>query len=64
MLDYAKTILTKVSFDAQLFEKELMKALRWLMPVEVSELKRWCFAKYGHLYGSLLNKCFVHFQII
>jgi hypothetical protein len=31
MLRYAKEILTKVSFDAQLFEKELRKAIKMLV---------------------------------
>ena len=32
MLKYAKEVLTKVSFDAQLFEKELKKAIKLLVP--------------------------------
>jgi len=31
MLEYVKTILRKVSFDRDLFEKELIKALKTLM---------------------------------
>ena len=58
MLKYTKQILTKVSFDAQLFEKELKKAIKLLMPVEVTELKRWCYEQFGKLYYTLLNRCF------
>ena len=35
MLEYAKTILLKVSFDRALFEKELRKAVRTLAPDEL-----------------------------
>ena len=28
MVDYVKTVLSKVSFDGHLFEKELLKALK------------------------------------
>lgn len=41
MLDYTKTILQKVSFDAKLFTRELQKAISRLLPNEVEELKIW-----------------------
>ena len=58
MLKYAKEVLTKVSFDAQLFEKELRKAIKMLMKEEVVELKKWCQEKFGKLYQVLINRCF------
>ncbi len=61
MLNYVKTILSKVSFDKKLFEKELNKAIAMLLPVEVDELKRWCYENFGHLYRAVLNRCFVQF---
>ncbi|MEO1486371.1 MAG: hypothetical protein AAFU57_11515 [Bacteroidota bacterium] len=39
MLDYSKTVLQKVSFDARLFAKELKKAVSRLLPNEIEELK-------------------------
>ncbi|MBT9188373.1 MULTISPECIES: hypothetical protein [Zobellia] len=41
MLEYSKTVLKKVSFDAKLFIKELQKAVSMLLPEEVDELKLW-----------------------
>lgn len=41
MLEYAKTILEKVSFDVKLFKKEFEKAVKMLMPEEVNELISW-----------------------
>lgn len=41
MLDYAKVILQKVSFDVKLFMKELRKVISWLLPDEIEELKIW-----------------------
>jgi hypothetical protein len=58
MLEYVKLILEKVSFDKKLFEKELKKGLDLLVPVEVKELKRWCYAQFGSLYKNLLNRIF------
>ena len=41
MLEYSKTVLKKVSFDAKLFCKELKKAISRLLPEEIEELKNW-----------------------
>ncbi|GAB3640392.1 hypothetical protein [Spirosoma arcticum] len=58
MLEYIKTILQKVSFDKALFEKELAKAIKMLVPDEVKQLKRWCYAQFGTIYRAVLNRCF------
>lgn len=59
MLSYVKKILTRVSFDARLFEKELRKAIKVLIADEVQELRNWCYANYGKQYEAILNRCFV-----
>lgn len=41
MFEYTKTILQKVSFNSELFCRELDKALKRLLPYEVSELRIW-----------------------
>ncbi len=41
MFDYTKTVLKKVSFDVNLFTKEVIKALNRLLPHEIEELKLW-----------------------
>ena len=58
MLEYVKTILLKVSFDRNLFEKELFKALRTLVKKEIRELKRWCYEIFGATYPKILRQCF------
>ncbi|MCU0416313.1 MAG: hypothetical protein MUE33_03915 [Cytophagaceae bacterium] len=58
MLDYSKLILERVSFDAQLFEKELRKSLKELIREEVQDLKAWCYANFGHVHSSILKRCF------
>ncbi len=41
MFEYSKTILKKVSFNSELFYKELEKALERLLPHEINELRIW-----------------------
>lgn len=41
MFEYTKTVLRKVSFDVNLFSKEVQKAINRLLPHEVEELKIW-----------------------
>lgn len=41
MLNYTKSVLKKVSFDANLFCKEIEKAYRVLLPHEFEELTKW-----------------------
>lgn len=48
MLDYSKVILENVSFDADLFIKELRKALQRLLEPEAEQLMCWCLARYHY----------------
>jgi len=59
MLDYVKQILSKVSFDAILFEKELRKAIGTLVKHEVEELKKWCYGQFYTKHPAILNRCFL-----
>lgn len=41
MFEYTKVVLQKVSFNSDLFCKELEKALQRLLPYEIKELIIW-----------------------
>ncbi len=58
MLDYAKIILQKVSFNKALFEKELRKALKTLLPNELAAFRAWCYQQFSRLYRRVLNRAF------
>lgn len=58
MLDYVKMILTKVSFNKALFEKELRKALKILLPAEMPDFRRWCYQQFSRLYRRVLKRVF------
>lgn len=52
-------ILSKVSFDSKLFEKELRKAIAAVVPTELDDLKKWCYNKFGDIYATTLQRCFL-----
>ncbi len=59
MFELSKEVLEKVSFDRDLFKKELEKAIKWLRQSnEVKSLQKWCYAKFGHLYYDVIVSSF------
>ena len=59
MLELTKKILTKVSFDAHLFQKELYKALKWITSAEeIKKFKEWCIVEFGAKYPIIIKKAF------
>ena len=58
MLDYVKMILTKVSFNKALFEKELRKALKMLLPDELPDFRTWCYQQFSRIYRRVLRRVF------
>lgn len=58
MFEYSKEILTKVSFDRSLFNKELLKAIKWLKADERKLLMMWCLATFGNKYGDVIMQAF------
>ena len=61
MLEYVKIILQKVSFDSELFEKELRKALSELGKEELGKLYVWCMDFFGDKYPDIIQRLFANF---
>lgn len=60
MLELTKKILKTVSFDAQLFQKELNKALKWITDAEeIKKFQEWCIIEFGSIYPLVIRKAFV-----
>ncbi len=57
MFDYTKAVLAKVSFDVNLFKKELKKAMTRLLPYEIEELKIWVDSLIKQ--NPQLNQCLI-----
>tara|TARA_B100001758_G_C18407840_1_gene613391 strand:+ start:1847 stop:2032 length:186 start_codon:yes stop_codon:yes gene_type:complete len=55
MLDFSKNILSKVSFDKALFQKELEKCVRWLSRKESITLKIWALSTFSEYTPIILN---------
>ena len=60
MFDYTKAVLKKVSFDVNLFCKELEKALTRLLPHEIEELKIWIDGLL--VQKPQLNQCLIYLK--
>lgn len=60
MLEYAKIILPKVSFDKGLFGKELKKCINWVEKDRLNELHSWCYEEFGELYPDILSEAFAN----
>ena len=58
MLDYVKMILLKVSFNKALFEKELRKALKMIIPTDMPDFRSWCYEQFGRIYRRVLKRVF------
>lgn len=58
MLDYVKMILLKVSFNKALFEKELRKSLRVVLPAELPDFRAWCYQQFARIYRRVLRRVF------
>ena len=55
-LEYKKLILSKVSFDEEIFEKELVKALKPMVPERRFELLEWCKSNFTKLNHKVIRK--------
>jgi len=58
MFEYTKMILQKVSFNRELFSKELKKSFRWLKKEEILALQAWCVITFGHQYADVISDVF------
>jgi hypothetical protein len=64
MLEMAKKILTVVSFDAKLFQKELYKALKWITDSEeIRVFQEWCIKEFGVKYPNIIKTAFAEASV-
>ncbi|MBI1838038.1 MAG: hypothetical protein HYR91_12310 [Flavobacteriia bacterium] len=64
MLELTKKILVKVSFDAKLFQKELLKSLNWITDAEeIKRFQEWCIVEFGAKYPKIIKKTFAQVSL-
>jgi hypothetical protein len=63
MIEYAKVILPRVTFNKFLFRKELLKCISWMKPSERRELRRWCLITFSNQYPDVLDEVFANSAI-
>lgn len=64
MLEFVKKILVKVSFDKELFQKELKKSFKFLSSKELLALYSWCIVTFGDRYRDTIVKIFTDSKIL
>jgi len=55
MLEFSKKILNKVSFDKNLFKKELLKSVSWVSKKEVITLKIWALSTFSQYKNTIIE---------
>lgn len=55
-IEYNKLILSKVSFNGELFERELYKALRDMLPQNRFALLEWCSHSFSSIHYKVIRK--------
>ena len=55
MLEFSKKVRNKVSFDKNLFKKELQKSIKWLSKKEMTHLKIWTLATFSQYKNVILE---------
>ncbi|MBN1118775.1 MAG: hypothetical protein JXA77_16305 [Bacteroidales bacterium] len=58
MLEHHKIILQRVSYDKNLFRKEIVKSFRWLKSYEIIELHQWLKKTYGRRHPEIIKDIF------
>ena len=58
MLEFAKKVLQNVSFDRDLFRKELRKAIRFMGRQDSLVLYTWCILNFGEKYKDIIVQVF------
>ncbi len=59
LIEFIKNVLVKVSFDRELFRKELKKSIQWLdNTAERILLYQWCTTNFGGQYPDVIQEAF------
>jgi hypothetical protein len=58
MLEHQKNLLEGISYDEELFRKEIIKSFRFLKSFEILQLHFWLKKNYGNSHGEIIKDIF------
>ncbi len=58
MLDHQKIILEQLSYDKELFRKEIVKSFKWLKSYEIIMLHNWLKENFGTTHADVIQEIF------
>jgi hypothetical protein len=58
MLEHQKILLTQLSYDKELFRKEIVKSFKWLKSYEIIKLHSWLKSEYGNTHADVIRQVF------
>lgn len=58
MLDHQKIILEQLSYDKELFRKEIIKSFKWLKSYEIIMLRKWLKDNYSETHADIIHEVF------
>lgn len=58
MLEHQKILLKQLSYDKELFRKEILKSFKWLKSNEIIELRNWLIENYGRTHSDVIQEIF------
>jgi len=58
MLEHQKMLLKQISYDKELFRKEIVKSFKWLKSYEIILLRNWLKDNYGRTHSDVIQDVF------
>jgi hypothetical protein len=58
MLEHQKMLLEQLSYDKELFRKEIVKSFKWLKSYEIIMLYKWLKENYGRTHSEVIHEVF------
>jgi hypothetical protein len=63
MLEHQKRILKQISYDRELFRKEIVKSFKWLKSYEIIMLHKWLKENFGRTHNDVIQEVFEYIAV-
>ena len=58
MFEHQKILLKQLSYDKELFRKEIVKSFKWLKSYEIIMLHNWLQENFGRTHSDVIQEVF------